>query len=421
MKLINHLTLRMTLVFTIVMLFWSAIYFILQMKEIHDDNDEGLANLKQEFIVKANVSRGFVETLEVHNPLNIIVCEIPYEEAATVVENFATTKVYFATEMEKEEVRMLTTAFRCEQNGKYYRLQFFTSTVESGDLVKNMFYLLLGLWIMLSITMFAVGKIVIAKANRPFYRLLDELKKFRLDSSRMIDFTQTGISEYARLNESVREALNENINAYTRQKMFIENVSHELQTPLAVAVAKLEMMIETYQHDGDCTKKIAGVLNILNRMKRINSNLLLLSKIKNRQFPATSSVSLRSVLEQVTGNFEELIEYRKITLERYGDASPVLQMNEDLAYIMFTNLIKNAVAHNLNGGKIVIRYASKSISIENSGNEAAIDVFERYQNASIDGKSSGLGLSIVRSIALLYGIDIVYRYDRIHVFQLRFS
>jgi signal transduction histidine kinase len=388
------------------------------MKEIHDGNDEGLTNLKQEFIAKANSSPKFAETLEMHNPLNIIIEEIAYEEAAGIVENFTTGKIYFATEEEKEEVRMLTTAFRCEQNGKYYRLQFFTSTVESNDLLENILCLLLGLWITLSLTIFVAGKIIIAGANRPFYNLLDELKKFRLDNSRMIDFTQTDVREYAQLNESVREVLEENINTFTGQKIFIENISHELQTPLSIVIAKLELLIEKYRDNRDYAREIAGVLNILNRMKRLNSNLLLLSKIKNRQFPEVSSVNLRNTLKLALDNFEDLVNYKEITVEESGEASPSMQMNEDLAYIMFSNLIKNAVAHNRKGGEIVIRYASDSIEIANSGNAGAVDVFERYRNVPADETSSGLGLSIVKSITELYGIELDYRYDKYHVFTL---
>jgi signal transduction histidine kinase len=389
------------------------------MKEIHDGNDEGLTNLKQEFIAKANAHPEFVETLEIHNPLNIIIKEIPYKEAVNMVESFETAKVYFSTEFEKEEVRMLTTAFHCEQNGKYYRLQFFTSTVESDDLIKNMFYLLFGLWIALSFTLFLVGKIIMSKANKPFYKLLNELEKFRLDNSQMIDLAQTNIKEYSQLNKSVQELLKKNITVFTEQKIFIENTSHELQTPLTIVIAKLELLIEKYQHDKEYAEEIADVLNILNRMKRLNANLLLLSKIKNRQFTKTSSVNLRDMLESVIGDFEGLISYKEITIEKTGEASPTMRMNEDLAYILFTNLIKNAVAHNHSGGKIIIHYASSAVTIANSGNKITTDVFDRYRNASIDEKSSGLGLSIVKSIAGLYEIDLTYRYDKVHIFTLQ--
>ncbi|MDR2086035.1 MAG: HAMP domain-containing histidine kinase [Dysgonamonadaceae bacterium] len=419
MKLINHLVLRISLVFTIVIAFWSAIYFFLQMKEIHDGNDEGLINLKQEFIAKANSISGFVENLENYNPLNIIIKEIPRAEAESMVENLATTSVYFATELEKEEVRMLATAFRCEQNGKYYHLQFFTSTVESDDLIKNMLYLLTGLWITISFTAFIAGKLIITKANKPFYKLLDELKKFRLDNRQMIDFGETNIKEYRQLNESVKKLLEKNIRIFTEQKIFIENTSHELQTPLAIVIAKLEMLLEKYQDNEYHTEEIGRILTILGRMKRLNTNLLLLSKIRNDQFPQTSPVNLREVSEAVLDEFEDLIAYKEITLEKQGTAAPVCRMNEDLAHILFTNLIKNAIAHNRQNGKIIIRYASGSIAIANSGNEAANPVFDRYQHDASNEKSSGLGLSIAQSITGLYQMEMTYHYEQMHVFTLK--
>ncbi|MDR2287331.1 MAG: HAMP domain-containing histidine kinase [Prevotellaceae bacterium] len=419
MKLIDYLISRITLFFTVIMLLWATVYFFLQMKEIHDGIDEGLTNLKQEFIAKANTTSGFTEILKDNTPPNFYIKEIMQEDAETLIENFTTTAIYFPTELEKEEVRMLTTAFRCEQNGKYYQLQFFISTVESNDLTENMLYLLLGLWITLSLTMFVVGKIIITKANKPFYRLLDELKRFNLDNSRMIDFPPVKIREYIQLNNTVRELLEKNMHVFTEQKVFIENTSHELQTPLAIAIAKLENLLEKYRNDETYVKELAGVLDILNRMKRLNSNLLLLSKIKNRQFAESRTVNLRETLEKVIVEFDDLAAYRQITVEQKGNASLVLQINEDLVHILFTNLVKNAIIHNEPNGKISIRYASDTITIANTGNRAAAKMFDRYQTGASDEKSSGLGLSIVKTIADLYQIEINYCYDgEMHIFKL---
>jgi signal transduction histidine kinase len=419
MKLTDYLISRITLSFTAIMLAWTAVYFFLQMKEIHDGIDEGLTNLKQEFIAKADTAPGFVEMLEDNTPPNFILREITAEEAGTVVENFTTTRIYFPTEQEQEEVRMLVTAFRCRQNGKYYRLQFFISTVESDDLTENMLYLLLGLWAALSLTVFVAGKIILAKAHKPFFRLLDELKKFHLDNSRMIDLPHAKIREYIQLNDSVRELLEENIRIFTEQKVFIENTSHELQTPLAIVIARLETLLEKYRNDEEQVKEMAGILNVLNRMKRLNSNLLLLSRIRNRQFPESRAVNLRTTLETVVAEFEDIAAYRQIAVEQTGDASPTLQMNEDLAHILFANLIKNAIAHNVQNGKIDIRYAAGAITIANTGNGAAVAGFDRYRTGDGDEKSSGLGLSIVRSIAALYRMDVGYSRDgKMHVFTL---
>jgi signal transduction histidine kinase len=419
MKLAGYLISRITLSCMAIMTVWAAVYFFLQMKEIHEGIDEGLTNLKQEFIAKADAAPGFVETLADNTPPNFIIREIAAAEAGTVVEKFTTDRIYFPTEQEKEEVRMLTTAFRCRQNGKYYLLQFFISTVESDDLTENMLYLLLGLWAALASTVFAVSKIILTKANRPFYRLLDELKKFHLDSSRMIDFPPSRIREYTQLNDSVRALLEENIRTFTGQKVFIENTSHELQTPLAIVILRLETLLEKYRDDEEQAKEFAGILNVLNRMKRLNSNLLLLSKISNRQFPESRAVNLRTALETVVAEFEDMATFRQIAIEQTGDAAPTLQMNEDLAHILFTNLIKNAIAHNIQNGKIDIRYDDAAITIANTGNSAAVAEFDRYLTGAGNEKSSGLGLSIVKSIADIYRIEINYSCTgKMHSFEL---
>jgi hypothetical protein len=94
MKLTDYLISRITLSFTAIMLIWAAIYFFLQMKEIHDGIDEGLTNLKQEFIAKADTAPEFVEMLKDNTPPNFIIREISAEEAETLIENFTTNKIY---------------------------------------------------------------------------------------------------------------------------------------------------------------------------------------------------------------------------------------------------------------------------------------------------------------------------------------
>jgi signal transduction histidine kinase len=431
MKLTDHLILRITLFFTPVMFFWGAVYLFLQMQEIHDGNDEGLTNLKQEFIAKANASPGFVETLKCHAPLNLIIEEIPREEAERITEHFVTTRIYFPTELEEEEVRMLITAFRCEPDGKYYRLQCFTSTVETDDLIKNMIYLLLALWSALTLTLIVVSRIVISRANKPFYLMLDELKKFRPDNSQPPSLPSANIREYAKLAESLNGLLRRNISVFTEQKTFIENVSHELQTPLAVVVAKLESLLQKYSGDRHFVTEIAAALGTLNRMKRLNSTLLLLSKIKNRQFTEASPVRLRDTLDAILADFADLIAYRQISITVEGDASPVFTMNDDLAHILFLNLVKNSVAHGEVGGKLIVRFDENSVTIANTGTEEAKNVFSRYNRRAEAGDAvgaddatdakrhtnSGLGLSIVKAITDLYGIHVTYRFeDSLHFF-----
>ncbi|MFV0535756.1 MAG: sensor histidine kinase [Dysgonomonas sp.] len=422
MKLSNYLTVRLAGVFIAIMLVWSIIYFFIQMREIYDGIDEGLNNLKQEFVYKANRSPDFVADMERHNPLNIIIEKISYIEAKDFKETYSPSKVYFVTEEEEEEVRMLTTAFYCEQDKEYYKLKIFTSTVESDDLIKNMLYLLISLWLCLSLVLVVVIKKVINRGNRPFYKLLNDLKDFKLGETKMINFPTNNIKEYTELNTSVKSLLEDNISTYNEQKKFIENVSHELQTPLAIAIGKLELISNNSKLDKEPLIEIASALASLNRMKRLNNSLLLLSKIKNKQFSEKENVNLVSVIDEVLSDFSEIINHKKITVKviKRQDALIVL-MNKDLAYILINNLVKNAVFHNSKEGNIEVVIESHSIIIANDGLPVDNDIFERYVSSSPNSKSSGLGLSIVKSIIEIHKFSISYKYKDKHIFTVKFQ
>lgn len=421
MKLSNHITIRLSGIFILIMLIWSIVYFVIQMNEIYDGIDEGLNNLKQEFVYKANRSPDFMADMEKHNPLNIIVDKISYEEAKDFKETYIPTKVYFITEEEEEEVRMLNTAFFCEQNNQYYRLKIFTSTVESDDLIKNMLYLLIGLWICLALVIVLVVKKVIYRSNKPFYQLLDNLKKFKLGDGKMIEFLPNNIYEYTELNNSVKDLLEDNINAYNEQKRFIENASHELQTPLSITIGKLELMVNNNELNKQQLEEMTSALNSLYRMKRLNSSLLLISKIKNKQFPEKGPIDMVNLFNEITSDFEDLINHKEITLNITEKVdSLIVNMNKDLAYILANNLIKNAVSHNKKKGYINLCFDINSITISNDGDPVDADIFERYVSASNDSKSSGLGLSIVKSITDKYKFKLTYEYNKMHIFSIFF-
>ncbi|MFV0330126.1 MAG: sensor histidine kinase [Dysgonomonas sp.] len=421
MKLSNHLTIRLSGIFILIMLVWSIIYFFFQMTEIYDGIDEGLNNLKQEFIYEANRSPDFVVDMEKHNPLNIIIDKISFEEAKDFKETYTASKVYFITEEEEEEVRMLTTAFFCEQNNQYYKLKIFTSTVESDDLIKSMLYLLIALWVCLALVIILVIKRVIHSSNKPFYQLLHDLKNFKLGDGKMIEFPANNIYEYTELNSSVKDLLEDNINAYNEQKNFIENASHELQTPLSITIGKLELIMNSNKLDQQQLEEMASALNSLNRMKRLNSSLLLLSKIKNKQFSEKEAVDMVKIFEEIANDFEDITNHKEITLTINKKVDTlIVQMNKDLAYILVNNLIKNAVSHNIKKGKIEISIDENSVIITNDGEPVNTDIFERYVSASKDTKSSGLGLSIVKSIVELYKFRITHEYKGKHIFKLVF-
>lgn len=422
MKLANHLSFRLSGILILVLLFWAVAYFIFQMNEIYDGVDEGLGNLNQEFVHKANKSAEFIEAIATHDPLNIIVDEISQEEAINTIEKYITTTIYFETEEEYEEVRMFVTAFYCEANNKYYSLKFFTSTVESDDLVKSMLYLLIALWVGLSLTILLATKRIISRSAKPFHETLNSLKKFRLDKRQLIEFPKTKIDEYKELNESLTELLSENIKVFTEQKNFIENASHELQTPLAISISKIEMLMNDPTLKEEQLEAMNTIIQSMNRMKRMNSSLLLLSKINNKQYNESEYVDLGIVCDEVVDNFIDLAEHKGIAFNITKQEELSVFMNIELAHILINNLVKNAITHNISeGGTIDILLTKNKLKISNTGKpiKDGVNIFDRYTSKSEDNNSSGLGLAIVKSITDLYHFDISHTYQTKHIITIK--
>ena len=211
---------------------------------------------------------------------------------------------------------------------------------------------------------------------------------------------------------------------YSQQKQFIENASHELQTPLAICRNKLELLAER----PDCTEgqleEIEDIHRNLGRIVKLNKSLLLLSRIENGQFHETKEVEFNPIIKELVEDFQEIYEHKKLHVEVEENAACKVHMNESLANILITNLLKNAMIHTPNEGSITIRVQSTGITFTNSTDGPSLDqsrLFTRfYQADNKKSDSTGLGLAIIQSIVHLYHFHISYSFDEKHRFDLRF-
>ena len=95
-----------------------------------------------------------------------------------------------------------------------------------------------------------------------------------------------------------------------------------------------------------------------------------------------------------------------------------------LVQIMLTNLISNAIRHNIESGKISLTLIANTLIIWNSGLPTDVtptDFFERFKKSNQHRNSLGLGLSIVQKIAENYKYNISYQVkDDKHILKLNF-
>jgi signal transduction histidine kinase len=209
---------------------------------------------------------------------------------------------------------------------------------------------------------------------------------------------------------------------YQEQKQFIENASHELQTPLAVIRGKLELLTEQENLNEEDMKIVDNMYGCVTRAVNLNKSLLLLSRIQNEQYTETTLVDMNAYTKEIMMFLPDLYEEKQLhyTLNEQGECH--VEMNKDLAQVLLNNLIKNAFVHTPDQGHIDINILPTSVEVINDGTEPLdeSEMYKRFYKGNTRHKgSTGLGLPIVKSICGLYGFELQYSYDGKHHFLLK--
>ncbi|MGQ3088502.1 sensor histidine kinase, partial [Flavobacterium sp.] len=154
-----------------------------------------------------------------------------------------------------------------------------------------------------------------------------------------------------------------------------------------------------------------------------NKSLLMLSKIENRQFAEEDVVDFNQIVKQLVEDYSDLAEYKNISITIDDREQLHFVMNKGLALTLVSNLLKNAIVHNSNGGSIAIKLNANSIMIKNTGSTVALNaahIFKRFTHNPENEQSIGLGLSIVSSIISNYRLKVDYSFDGSHIFTVTF-
>lgn len=418
MKLLNHTIAYLSIAFFVVIGAWAAVFYVNMLDEVYDSIDDELDNTKLLIMNRAQSDSLLDETstfMETHYRLR----EISDEEAVLYRDVYTDSTMFMINEQEHEPIRMLTTAFRA--NNKYYELKIFSSMVEEDDLIEDLLYALIWLYVLLLCSIILINNFLLKRIWRPFYQTLERLKQFKIESGSTFETEPTSVSEFKLLNESIKDLLDRSVATFKSQKQFIENASHELQTPLAVSINRLELLAEREGLKETDLAEISNVIQSLERLTRLNKTLLLLSRIENRQFPQTDEVNFNDLADRLASEFEDLATYRSVKIECVHEVTLVRPVNTELASIMISNLIKNAIVHNVQEGNVTLYVRENGIAVENTGREFALDeasIFKRFYKESNSAASTGLGLSIVKSIADYYGFKTTYSYNGRHIFSI---
>lgn len=391
------------------------------LDEIHDSIDDGLDNYKLLIIKQMEDDSTIFQKSEFAEG-NYTVHQIKKEKALGMRDYFTDTLLYMQNEQDLEPVRMLTSAFN--HQGEYYQLTVFNSTVEEDDLIEDLLYSIILLYVILVVSIILINNVVLKKLWQPFYSLLTDLKSFRIEKDTALPSVESKTKEFKELEIAVNALIVRARETYLNQKKFTENASHELQTPLAIISTKLELMLEKEGLDATHAENVGQILQTIQRLTRLNKSLLLLSKIENRQFNEPALVDFGKLVDQSVEDLEDFASFRDVEISVEKSSVLTSHMDENLASILVSNLLRNAIFHNITGGKVQVILKEDTIQVRNTGKKQALDdrkIFDRFEKETTNNSSTGLGLAIVQAICKLYGFEVRYSFDGEHCFEVRFE
>ncbi|MCW3079811.1 HAMP domain-containing sensor histidine kinase [Segetibacter sp.] len=259
---------------------------------------------------------------------------------------------------------------------------------------------------------------------KPFRLSLKKIREAELQKMEAVRFENSDIVEFNELNASLNVMTDKVYSDYVTMKEFTENAAHEMQTPLAVAQSKMELLLQDTNLTDSQVQAIIDTGTALSRLSKLNQSLLLLAKIENNQYETNELISLTDVTQKYLKLFEEVIKDKQVEIKTNFPGNFQVRLHPLLADSLISNLLGNAVKYNFRGGSISIKVTANEYAISNTSQLPGIEekqLFKRFNKSKTSSDTSnGLGLAIVKKICDTHQLAITYRVeDNVHAFMVQ--
>jgi PAS domain S-box-containing protein len=214
--------------------------------------------------------------------------------------------------------------------------------------------------------------------------------------------------------ESQNKELLENLKRSNKELQdFAHIVSHDLKSPLRSINALISWFQEDYEEvlDEGAVETFDKLNNKLEQMDALIDGILRYSSVNDSTVLIIQKVQIKNVLEEIK-TILYIPEHIKFS---YPDNLPTIKADKTRIKQLFQNLISNAINYiDKKDGKIEVKFKELKqywkFSISDNGvgiSKAYHDkIFKIFQTLDVKGKSTGIGLSIVKKIVELYGGEI---------------
>lgn len=294
--------------------------------------------------------------------------------------------------------------------GKNYRIALNHSKFDSEHLLTVITGLIIGFLALFFLVLNLFNRFLSQKLWQPFYHTINQIRQYSFAQPDSLTALPSSIDEFKTLDAALAQMANKLNKDYQSLKQFTENASHEIQTPLAIIRSQIDLLLQKEQ-DKSTLPYIQQIQQSATKLSKLNQSLLLLTRIENRQFEQREKLDFAQTILQKIDAMDILIAGKGLTVEK--ELTPtILNVSPILADVVISNLLSNAIRHNIANGKIQVFLNKEKLVVRNTGTpttKSPKELFERFRKSNDASKTLGLGLAIVKEICELYAWKIDYQ------------
>lgn len=303
-------------------------------------------------------------------------------------------------------------------NGRMIGVVLYSASID--DVVQETQKLnvqLLWIYLLASVIIFVSSMIMTDFVTKPVRALTNVAMK--ISSGDLASRAEIkGKNEMAELGQTFNMMCDRLQNVDKQRSEFVSDASHELKTPLASMKILVESLLYQDNVEAQVYKEFLSDINSeIDRLNSLITDLLLLSKMDDGDVPLLNleKTGLMPIVEKCVNSLQPIAERKNIAIKlRQGDSFNIecdpLKLRQAI-----NNLIENAIKYTMDGGQVVVfvqRVGSEAhVVVEDNGvgmgREHLAHIFERFYRVdkarSRETGGTGLGLYIVRRIALMHG------------------
>lgn len=248
----------------------------------------------------------------------------------------------------------------------------------------------------------------------PIRRISDEIRGIHFDKlDRRLDPGVVPI-ELAALATAFNDLLRRLQEGVERLSNFSADIAHELRTPITNLTTQTQVALSQSRSIAQYREVLYSNLEEFERMTKMVSDMLFLAQADNDQLMLeTVSVDMMEEVRALFEYFEAWAEEQGVELKLLGERV-VIPGSPSMLRRALNNLLSNAIRHTASGGTVEVRLSSTPdhaiITVVNPGSDIAPEhldrLFDRFYRVDPSrqrkGDGAGLGLSIVKSIAVAH-------------------